>query len=221
MSAQCDLHGIPFERFSAIDGAKHNFTDEEKQMFFGIISKQPGCITKYPIDEVNRLYNKRKLDPEFKKTKNIMACVLSHINVWRKFKNTKEPVFILEDDSIFDFQIRQNITECLNNINVVDPDWHIIWMSGGEPGDREVVASWGLYDIFRMDPPEYIGQGAVGYILSPKGILHFLNQLDSYGCPYASDWFLIKYLDVNHAYGVHQPIVKNYSLFKSSITGVY
>lgn len=221
MSAQCDLHGIPFERFSAIDGAKHTFTDEELQLFYGIMSKEPGLTTKYTEKEARRLFSRRESDPKFKKTKNIMACVLSHINVWRKFKNTKEPLFILEDDSIFDFQIRQNINECLNNINALDPDWHIIWMSGGEPGDREVVGSWGLYDIFRMDPPEYIGQGAVGYILSPKGIKHYLNKINEYGCSYASDWFLINHLDVNHAYGVHQPIVKNYSLFKSSITGTY
>jgi len=221
MSAQCDLHGLPFERFSAIDGAKHNFTDEEKQMLFGIISQQPGSITKYPIEEVNRLYNKRNLEPEFKKTKGMMACALSHIQIWKKFKNTKEPIFILEDDSIIDPQIRQNVTECLNTLYALDPDWHIIWMSGGNPGDREVVASWGLYDIFRMDPPDYIGQGTVGYILSPKGLQYFLNELNSYGCSYASDAFLINHLDVNHAYGVHQPLLKNYYLFKSSITGTY
>lgn len=221
MSAQCDLHGIPFERFSAIDGAKHTFTDEELQLFYGIMSKQPGLTSKYTKEEARLLFTKRQSEPIFKKTKNIMACALSHIQVWRKFKNSREPVFILEDDSIFDFQIRQNINECLYTLNTLDPDWHIIWVSGGDPGDREIVGGWGLYDIYLMAPPEYIGQGAVGYILSPKGIRHYLNILNSYGCSYASDLFLIENLDVNHAYGVHQPLLKNYSLFKSSITGAY
>ena len=220
MSAQCDLHGLPFERFSAIDGAKHSFTDEELQIFYGIMSKEPGLTTKYTKEEARRLFTKRETEPIFKKTKNIMACALSHIQVWKKFKDTNVPLFVLEDDSILDCQIRQNITECLNNINVIDPDWHIIWMSGGDPGDREVVGSWGLYDIFRMDPPN-IKQGTVGYILSPKGLRHFLSILDAYGCSYASDFFLIENLDNTHAYGIHQPLLKNYSLFKSSITGTY
>jgi GR25 family glycosyltransferase involved in LPS biosynthesis len=221
MSTQCDLHGIPFERFSAIDGAKHTFTDEELQMFYGIMSKEPGLTTKYTKQEARQLFIKREAEPIFKKTKNIMACALSHIQIWRKFKNTREPLFILEDDSIFDFQIRQNISECLNTLNALDPEWHIVWVSGGDPGDREIVAHWGLYDIYLMAPPEYIGQGAVGYILSPKGLRHYLTILDAYGCSYASDLFLIEHLDKNHAYGVHQPLLKNYSLFKSSITGAY
>jgi GR25 family glycosyltransferase involved in LPS biosynthesis len=221
MSAQCDLHGIPFERHRAVDGAKHIFTDEEKQMFFGIISSQPGLTTKYTEEEARQLFATHESEPIFKKTKNIMACALSHIQVWRKFKNSREPVLILEDDSIFDFQIRQNINECLNNLNTLDPEWHIIWISGGDPGNREIVSHWGLYDIYLMAPPEYIGQGAVGYILSPSGLKHYLNILDSYGCSYATDYFLIKYMDVNHSYGVHQPLLKNYYLFKSSITHTY
>jgi GR25 family glycosyltransferase involved in LPS biosynthesis len=221
MSAQCDLHGIPFERHRAVDGANHIFTDEEKQMFFGIISSQPGLTTKYTEEEARKLFASRESEPIFKKTKNIMACALSHIQVWRKFKNSREPVLILEDDSIFDFQIRQNINECLNKLNTFDPEWHIIWISGGDPGKREIVANWGLYDIYLMAPPEYIRQGAVGYILSPRGLKHYLNILDLYGCSYASDYFLIEFMDVTHSYGVNQPLLKNYSLFKSSITHSY
>lgn len=221
MSAQCDLHGLPFERFSAIDGKKHNFTDDELQILYGIMTNEPGLTTKYTKEEARRLFAKQDLDPTFKITKNIMACALSHIEIWRKFKNTKEPIFILEDDSVLNPQIRQNITECLNTLNALDPEWHIVWISGGDPGDREIVAHWGLYDIYMMNPPEYIGQGAIGYILSPKGLSHYLNILDLYGCSYSSDLFLINHLDIKHAYGVHQPLLKNYSLFKSSITGTY
>jgi len=220
MSVQCDLHGIPFKRHRAVDGATHTFTDEEKQMFFGIINKEPGLTTKYTKEEANRVFNSRLEDPTFKKTKNIMACALSHIQVWKEFKDSTEPVFILEDDSVLDSQLRQNITMCIDSLNTVDPEWDIVWLSGNDSGNREVVASWGLYDVFRMDPPN-MKQGTVGYILSPKGLKHFLKVLDTYGCSYASDFFLIENLDVKHAYGVNPPLLKNYSIFKSSITGQY
>jgi GR25 family glycosyltransferase involved in LPS biosynthesis len=220
MSAQCDLHGIPFERFSAIDGAKHTFTDEELQMFYGIMSKEPGLTTKYTKEEARQLFITRDSDLAFKKTKNIMACALSHIHVWRRFKDTKVPLFVLEDDSVLNPQLRQNITECLNEIHVIDPEWHIIWMSGGEHGDREVVGGWGLYDIIKLDPPD-MKQTTAGYILSPKGLRYFLRKLNLYGCSYASDSFLINHLDTQHAYAINTPLLNTYSLFKSSITGTF
>lgn len=220
MSAQCDLHGLPFERFSAIDGAKYSFTDEELQMFYGIMSKEPGITTRYTKEEARHLFTKRESEPIFKKTKNIMACALSHIQVWRKFKDTKVPLFVLEDDSVLNPQLKQNITECLSAINTIDPEWDIIWMSGGEHGYREVIGSWAMYEIVRLDPPD-MKQTTAGYILSPKGLKYFLNQLDLYGCSYASDSFLINHLDTQHAYAVNQPLINTYSLFKSSITGTY
>jgi GR25 family glycosyltransferase involved in LPS biosynthesis len=220
MSAQCDLHGIPFERFSAIDGAKHTFTDEELQMFYGIMSKEPGLTSKYTKEEARLLFTRRENEPIFKKTKNIMACALSHIHVWRKFKNTTTPLFVLEDDSVLNPQLRQNITECLHEMNIVDPEWDIIWMSGGEHGDREIVGHWNLYDIVKLDPPD-MKQTTAGYILSPKGLRYFLKEIDLYGCSYASDSFLVNHLDTQHSYAVNQPLLNTYSLFKSSITGTY
>ena len=216
MSLQCDLHGIPFKRHPAVDGGKHQFTDEETDMLFGIASGQPGLIEKYSKEDRDALFKKRETEPIFKKTKNIMACALSHIQVWKANSNSREPVLVIEDDTIINPQFKQNVKECLGVLSRFDPDWHIIWLSGGNPGDREIVAHWSLYDIYRMDPPEYIGQGTVGYIMSPKGLAHFLQIIDKEGCSYASDAFLFAHLDTAHAYGVHRPLLGS-GLFKSTI----
>ena len=217
MTLQCQLQGIPFKRHSAVDGAKYQFTDEEKQMFFGIISGQPGLTIKYRKEECAALFKKREPEKIFKKTKNIMACALSHIQVWRAHRNTTVPFLVLEDDTVVSFQFRQNTNECLSILNIIDPDWDIVWVSGGDPGSRERVAFWTTHELYRMDPPEYIGQGAVGYIISPKGVKHFLGVLDKIGCPYASDAFLLEYLDKSHAYGVHPPLLSSGGLFKTTI----
>ena len=226
MSSQLDLHGIPFTRYTAVDGQSYKFTDEEKQLLYGIFHSpdangEPGSIVKPSKEEALRLFNKEDGSPKFKRTKGVMACALSHLQIWRQSRNSLSPVFIMEDDSILHPQLRQHIMAGLDTLNAFDPEWDIIWVSGKHPGDREIVTGWGPYNIYRMDPPEYIGQGCIGYILSPKGVTRFLNKLDVYGCSYPSDQFLIHHLDPKHSYGVNPPLVDNYSLFKSSITGKY
>ena len=218
MSIQCFLYGIPYKRWAAIDGATYKFTEEEKSMLFGIASDEPGLKTKYSKTEIDSLFAKRESEPGFKKTKKIMACALSHIQVWKSYKHTNEPVLIMEDDTILDPHLRQDIKDCLDMLESVDPDWHIIWISGGKPGDRERVGFWNSHDIYRMDPPEYIGQGTVGYILSPKGIEFFLNKLNLHGCSYASDTFLFEHLDVKHAYGTTPALISSGGIFNSTIT---
>jgi hypothetical protein len=99
----------------------------------------------------------------------------------------------------------------------LDPNWHIIWVSGGDPGDREVVATIGTREIYRMDPPEYIGQGTVGYILSKRGLEYFVDDLNKNGCSAGIDIHLLNTLDTRHAYGVNRSLIGT-GLFTSSIT---
>lgn len=216
MTLQCDLHGIPFKRHPAVDGAKHQFTDEETDMLFGIASGQPGLTRKYSKEERDQLFKKREAEPIFKKTKNIMACALSHIQAWKANRRSNEPILIMEDDTIINSHFKYNVKRGLKELDKFDPDWEIMWVSGGDPGDREIVAHWDMYDIYRMDPPEYIGQGTVGYIMSPKGLSYFLRVIDEVGCAYASDAFLFAHLHAMHSYGINPPLL-GYGLFKSTI----
>jgi hypothetical protein len=67
-----------------------------------------------------------------------------------------------------------------------------------------------------MNPPEYIGQGTVAYMISEKGVTHFLRSLKEKGCFAGIDYFLLNSLDINHAYGIHTPLVTS-GLFSSTI----
>ena len=196
MSSQLYLYGIPFDRYSAVDGASYTFSDEEQYMLSAIYAE-------------NGIENK--------KTRAIMGCTLSHIQIWKKYKDTEEPIVILEDDSLIHPQFRQIVTTSLNELTEFDPKWEILWLSGNNPGDREIVASFNGRDIYRMNTTEYIGQGAVGYILSPRGVRHFLHKLQKYGCGYASDYFLLHHLSPQHAYGLSRPVLYTGGVFGSTI----
>jgi GR25 family glycosyltransferase involved in LPS biosynthesis len=122
----------------------------------------------------------------------------------------------MEDDTIVNSHFKYNIKRGLKELTKFDPDWEIMWVSGGDPGEREIVTHWDMYDIYRMDPPEYIGQGTVGYIMSPKGLSYFLKVIDEVGCAYASDAFLFAHLHTMHSYGINPPLLGS-GLFKSTI----
>jgi GR25 family glycosyltransferase involved in LPS biosynthesis len=193
-SLQLFINGVQFKRHSAVDGKKYEYSDYELKMFSGILN-----------------------DPKIneKKRRNVMACALSHIQVWNSNINNG-PILIFEDDIIIYPGIKNNVNRTISIMNQLDPAWHLIWVSGNDPGNKEVVASFGSHNIYRMNPPEYIGQGTVGYILSELGINYFLNKINNNGCPGAIDYIMIKNLDINHSYGIHKSLVGS-GLFKSTI----
>ena len=206
ISIQMYLHGLDFNIFRAVNGSSYNFNDKERELFSGIIYEKAEVIAR----------NKYNTDIEIEKTrKNVMACALSHISIWKQNIN-KGPVLILEDDMIFYPNLKKNINTALKIIEEYDSDWHILWISSGDPDNREIVNRFGTRFIYKMDPPEYIGQGAMGYILSNKGIEYFTRQLEEKGCFCGVDIFLLKTLDIRHAYGIYKPLIFA-ELFDSTI----
>lgn len=211
---QCYMYGIPYTRHPAVDGNTHVYTDDEKILLFKLALQRQNNIKshtfKHTPEEQIELYKRweSKDIATFKKTKRIMACSLSHIQVWNTYKYTADPyIMILEDDGKLNSHMRQHVNTCIRRLDTFDPDWHIVWLSGKDPKDREQVLHWNYYNVYRMDPPTYVGQGAGAYILSRKGIKHFLQILEKEGCGDAADYFLFNTLVVKHAYGVHPPLV--------------
>jgi GR25 family glycosyltransferase involved in LPS biosynthesis len=65
------------------------------------------------------------------KVKNITACCLSHINVWKKISKMNEPyVFVFEDDCTFiNEMVETNFNTYFSSL-VFPKDFGIIWMQG-------------------------------------------------------------------------------------------
>ena len=197
ITAQMMLNGMQFNRFSAINGSIYKFDDNEKHLLSGILHE----------DNVIMTGDKNKTIEEIeKKRRGVMACALSHITVWKQNVGLG-PVLILEDDVILYPNFKKHVNTSLKKIEHYDPDWHILWISGKDPGAREVVSRFDGRSIYKMDPPEYIGQGAMGYILSNKGLEYFTRQLEEKGCFCGVDIFLLKTLDIQHSYGMYKPLV--------------
>ena len=222
MTLQCYLYGIPFHRHPAVDGNTHIYTDKEKQTLFGLALRRQTKIDtstfKHTPEERIKLYETWETQESFKKTRRIMACSLSHFQVWERYKNTTDPyIIVLEDDGKINSHFRQQVNTSITHLNTFDPNWDIMWLSGKDPEDREQVAHWNSYAVYRMDPPKYIGQGAGAYILSRKGIKYFLKVLEEKGCSDGADFFLLNNLILEHGYGIHPPLVDIHSSGPSTI----
>jgi GR25 family glycosyltransferase involved in LPS biosynthesis len=99
-SIQLFLNAVPFNRYTAIDGKSYVFTQDELNMFSGLIEDRKDKI------------------PE-QKLKNVMSCALSHINIWKRNVGNG-PILILEDDLIiyprFKYQIN-NVIYTMDNLD--------------------------------------------------------------------------------------------------------
>jgi len=76
------------------------------------------------INEWNLIYIPHKV-------KNITACCLSHINVWKKISKMKEPyVFVFEDDCTFiNKSVETNFKTYFDSL-VFPKEFGIIWLQG-------------------------------------------------------------------------------------------
>jgi GR25 family glycosyltransferase involved in LPS biosynthesis len=233
MNLQSQIMGVEVKRFKAIDGAKYKFTDSDLELLYGLayaknqltlteeerskFFKQRVESSKKDREEIAREIELYK-DTKYKNVKAEMACCLSHINLCKAYEPYNQPIIILEDDGILCNQFRQRVNETIEHLNRVDPYWDIIWLSGKTPGERQRITKWNGYSIYKMDPPEYIGQGAGAYILSERGKRHFLKTINTSGCSYPIDHFLFKQLRDKHSYGVHPPLVDiHHNYFKTTI----
>lgn len=211
MSSQLEKCGIPFQVFKAYDGKSYEFTDEEKRKLFGIMLNDSYYVDRHSPSERDKIFaDRKKTDPNYQKLINVMACALSHISAIMTCRNTSDRYMcILEDDGVLNLELRQLMNDTIDKLNMYDPDWHIVWLSGREIKTHEQVIFWNskVNSIYRMDPPEYNGQGGGAYILSRKGIDHYLGVYDERGCSDGFDWFLLRKMDIKHGYGVYPAFV--------------
>ena len=155
MSRQCYEYCLPFVRHPAVDGNTHEFTDEEIDLIFELAHNKYKKMkmhhrSMFTVEEKVAQFDIWNKDPEFKKTKRLASCSLSHIQVWNMYRTTKDPyIMILEDDSKLKRSIRNDVAACVQHLDSFDPDWHIVWLSGKDPENRERILTWDSYTIYR------------------------------------------------------------------------
>ena len=109
-----------FKRFPAING---NELDIEELKRIGMLR----------IDDNSFPYSKHITKDTLKGS---IGCALSHIRLWKSLKSTPgEHFLILEDDSIIDVDILDNINKYIKD---VPDDWDILFLGGSRVYGRRV-----------------------------------------------------------------------------------
>ena len=101
------------------------------------------------------------------KVNNIVACCLSHINVWKKISkmNDSKPVFVFEDDCAFiNNDVKTHFRKYFDNL-VLPNDFGIIWFNGNIQDKPNTNTNPDSSFILK----EYTGNNtAESYLISPS-----------------------------------------------------
>ena len=148
MRKQLNSYGLDYWIFDAVDG--------------NLLNNLP-----LKIYDSNRAIKccKREL------TKNEIACIMSHINIWSFFLNgSHENILIFEDDAILD----KNFPIILKELKKFPNDWDMI----------NFCSSQGQYELLEHTIETYMLKkftskmnGAVAYILNRKTATHCMQQV--------------------------------------------
>lgn len=110
----------------------------------------------------------KKLNP------GIVGCLISHLRLWKKCIEMKEPILILEHDAVVIRNIPQNILDKFEDV------CHLDWLSRRTPNyDKEVMLDKGTeVNLYMQKRPPFSGlelynkshiKGSHSYIIKPQG----------------------------------------------------
>jgi GR25 family glycosyltransferase involved in LPS biosynthesis len=191
---ECSKQGIPLEkiqRFNAINGLTHLFTETEKKLF----------------ENVDYLQMQTK--------HQIMGNQLSHFYIYLEMiKNNYETIIICQDDIIFKEHFIMHINNILNNLPL---NAEIVHFGFNKYAARDVVLPWDFNSktdddlcfskvnnyICKLKPvfqPLYNTNNSTGYILTKNGAKNYINHILKNGFKYATDCDINKYLIFNDIY---------------------
>lgn len=154
--------------FKAIDGLKLELTPGLKQLF---------------------------RNNDFKWKKSVMGCALSHMEVWNKLLNEKNPdinnYLILEDDVRFKESMMETLSKSLNNLP--SENWDVLYLGGVLPCNmgmyknvlEHVKGNW-----YRIRPNDLFSPGyelpvfhhcLYSYVLSKRGAIKLRKAIEEKG----------------------------------------
>jgi GR25 family glycosyltransferase involved in LPS biosynthesis len=165
-------------RFSGIDGSMYKLTDNEKSMF-------------------------RNADFDYKISRGIAGCALSHFYVWKLMttNNIKECI-VLEDDIIFSNDFNKEINILLEDKS----DFDVIYLYNTMNNDpRDQLRN----EIIHYNKLKWHGCGAVGYYINIKAAKYLVDIIKSNGFRRGIDWEMYEHLNKIKIGMLKYPILKH------------
>ena len=155
-----------------------------------------------PTDEDKIIFSdyfKKKTDQR----PGVFGCLKSHLNlIIHAYQKKMDYIIILEDDINFDDKFNEYFK-------------HLSW--GKNVSKYKKIANVLDRNLYFCNDQKWNSQGAIGYILSKKGIKNIINIYKKGISPklHASDWLLIRGL--TQKYFIYPPIVEHDNNFDSDI----
>jgi GR25 family glycosyltransferase involved in LPS biosynthesis len=187
------LLGIPYTRFSAVDGKSLTLSSEIKYLF------------------TEREKYQKNPYPGHRMIKNVLGCALSHIQLWKQtilLPKENQYTRIFEDDIVLvpDFLERFSL---INSFLQENQDWDLLFL--GYLDDRplyndHLIATKSMGNIFQAihkfnkKASRLHGGGTHAYCISQKGANKLLNLIDKFGINQPIDWFMIEMFSFVNAY---------------------
>jgi len=217
---QCNIHSIQFdkiERFSAINGTTHVFTEEELKMF------------------KNAEFNVKLLTPFIIK-KKLMANQLSHFNILLEMKKRNyNYIIIMQDDVV----LKKNFTDYIDlimqdiplNAEIINIGMHYTainhefepydldsGMVDNDIIDKKVTKFVYQYKTWNTKTGYLVNPASLAYIVTKKGCEKLIDYFYNNGFNYSTDWNYNLYLIGNNIfYGSKFVLATGNIHFKSDI----
>jgi GR25 family glycosyltransferase involved in LPS biosynthesis len=218
---QCCKEEIPndkIERFNAIRGSKHNFTEKEIEMFI----------------DANYISKADAINSSIEVAKSIMGNQLSHIKILEIMRERNyDTIVIFQDDVIFKKNFMFHISNIAKNIpedaEIINIGMHKVaiyeYFEGLNLDDdtnhlinylvNDYVAKYNVYDKIsrcRVNP------ASLAYLVTKKGCENILNHFETTKIQYATDWEYNLYLqNKNIFYGSKYILCTGNPEFKSDV----
>lgn len=127
----------------------------------------------------------------------IVACALSHLEVWRQIVASGRPSIVFEDDVVVVEGFTGLLVELLAQHGDQDPAADLVLLGlvpYDEARDRATLPVGRPVQLVSFDPENYLG-GSFGYLLTPEGAATLLRLVERDGIAQAIDWFVGSHAD--------------------------
>lgn len=140
-------------------------------------------------DTISKIYNKEESIRKFGRelTKGELACVLSHINIYKHIvENDISKAFIFEDD----IQIEKDFPTLMQSINKFPNDWELVlfgYHRGSSRKDKEAKSytrcKKNITTKHKLVRFAEIATGAHGYLINLRGAKKLIDELSTIKMP--------------------------------------
>lgn len=155
----------------------------------------------------------------FESDRSIMACALSHTELWRYLSNSKvySKIMIFEDDIELCNDFSEQWKCCYQQVIQIDPDWEIIYL-GGDSQNKQPNGQKLTKNITK--PHQKYFMGAYSYCITKKFAQKMLSLIKTYQLTRPIDLYMIESFHNIRAYTVFPFLINSFVTSDSNVKRV-